>query len=67
MVGVHHTPLGRFSMVDISTVGIVSVPKRSALESYRRELFFFSEHVSFGVRTLLLVEQSIFENRGKGE
>ena len=25
---VHHTPLGRFSMVDISMVGIVSVPKR---------------------------------------
>ena len=26
--GVYHTPLGRFSMVDISTIGVVSVPKR---------------------------------------
>ena len=45
--GVYHTPLGRFSMVDISTVlivgivgivGIVPVPKTSALERCRREL-----------------------------
>ena len=53
--GVYRTPLGRFSMLDISTVGIVSVPKRSALEASRREL---SEDVSFGVGTLLFFEQS---------
>ena len=57
---VHHTPLGRFSMLDFCTVGIVSVPKKPALESYRREL---SGDVSFGIRTLLVVEQSSFENR----
>ena len=34
---VYHTPLGRLSMVDISMVGIVPVPKRSALEASRRE------------------------------
>ena len=50
-----YTPLGRFSVVDISTVGIVSVSKRSAFETSREEL---SEDVSFGVGTLLLVEQS---------
>ena len=47
-------------MVDISTVEIVWVPKRSALETYRREL---SEDASFGVGTLLIVEQSSLENR----
>ena len=36
---VHHPPLGRFSMVDISTVGIVSVPKRSSLETAITESF----------------------------
>ena len=49
--GVYHPPLGRFSMVDISTVGIVSVPKRSALKSSRREL---SEYVSFGIGSVLV-------------
>ena len=40
-------------MVDISTaVGIVSVPKRWALEASRREL---SVDVSFGMGTLLVV------------
>ena len=52
---VYHTPLGRHSMVDISTVsivgivgivGIVPVPKRLALETSRRQL---SEEVSFGM------------------
>ena len=52
-------------MVDISTVGIVSVPKRSALETSCREL---SEDVSFGIGTgtLLVVEQSRLEKPPKG-
>ena len=50
------SPLSRLSMLDISTAGIVPVPERSALESPRREL---SEDVSFGLRTVLVVEQSI--------
>ena len=58
-----HTPLGRFSMVDISILGIVSVPKRSVLKTYRGEL---SEDVSFGIGTLLVVEQSSLENRSRG-
>ena len=37
--------------------------KRSALETSRREL---SEVVSFGIDTLLVVEQSSFENRPRG-
>ena len=54
-------PLGRFSTVDISTVGIVPpVPTRSASEISLREL---SEDVSFGVGALLVVEQSSLENR----
>ena len=61
--GVHHTPLGRFSMLDISTVGIVSAPKRSALEPSRREL---SEDVSSGIDALLVVEQSSLGNRSTG-
>ena len=56
MVDVYHTPLGRFSTLDISAVGIVSVPQRSTLETSRRKL---SEHVSFGIGTLWVVEQSI--------
>ena len=49
-------------MVDISKVGIVSVPKSSALEISRREL---SEDVWFGIGTgtLLVVEQSTLGNR----
>ena len=55
-------------MLDISTaVGKMEVPKRSALETSRREL---SEDVSFGIGTgtLLVVEQSqsSFENRPRG-
>ena len=53
-------------MVDISTVGIVPVPKGSTLETRRREL---SEDVWFGigtVGTLLVVEQSTLENRPRG-
>ena len=52
-------------MVDISTVEIVPVPKRSTLETYRREL---SEHVSFGIGTgtLLVVEQSSLETASGG-
>ena len=52
-------PLGRFSMVDISTAGVIPVPKRSALETSCREL---CEDVLFGVVTLLVVEQSGLEN-----
>ena len=62
----YHTPLPRCSMVDISTVGIVSVPKRSALKTSRREL---SEDVWFGIGTagtLLVDEQSSSEERPKG-
>ena len=55
--GVYHTPLDRFSMLDASTVGIVSVPDKSALEASRREL---SEDTSFGIGALLVVEQSSF-------
>ena len=47
-------------MLDTSTVGIVSVPKKSALETSGREL---SEDVSFGIGILLVVEQSSLENR----
>ena len=56
-------------MVDISIVGIVPVPKRSALETSRQVL---SEDVSFGigtvgtVGTLLVVEQSSLENCPRG-
>ena len=50
--------LGRFSMHDISTAGIVlivAVSKCSAMEASRREL---SEDVSFGIGSLSVVEQS---------
>ena len=60
--GVYHTPLGQFSMLDISTVGIVSVPKRSVLEISRGEL---SEDVSFGFGNLLVDDQSSLENHPK--
>ena len=63
--GVHHTPLGRFSMLDISTVGIVSVPKRSALETSRRELAE-DVRIVWYFRILLVVEQSSVENAPTG-
>ena len=50
-------------MLDTSTVGILPAPKRSALETPRRQL---SEDVSFGNGTLLVVEQSSLENRPSG-
>ena len=50
-------------MVDTSTGGMVPVPKSSALETSRREL---SEDVSFGISTLLVVEQSSWEKRPRG-
>ena len=56
----YHTPLGRLSRLEASTGGIVSVPKKSALKTSRREL---SEDVSFGIGTLLGVEQSSLKNR----
>ena len=35
----YHTPLGRFSMVDISRAGIVSVPNKVGVgKTFRREL-----------------------------
>ena len=56
----YHTPLDRFPMVDISTmVGIVPAPNRSTLETFRRDL---SEDASFGIGTLLVVEQSSLED-----
>ena len=57
---VYHTPMGRFPMVDISSVGIVTVPRRSVLETSRLEL---SEDASFGIGTLLVVAKSSMENR----
>ena len=52
-----HTSLGRSTMLDTSTVGIVSVPKkRSSLEKSRREL---SDDPPVGNDILLLVEKSI--------
>ena len=56
-------------MLEISTVGIRAVPKRTPLEKSRREL---SEDVSFGigtigtVGTLLVVEQSSLETTPGG-
>ena len=37
--GVYHTPLRRFSMLDISTVGIVSVPKKCRRWEHLAESF----------------------------
>ena len=57
------------SMLDISTVGQVSVSIRSALGTSRREL---SEDISFGVDTsdtigtLLVVDQSNVGKRPRG-
>ena len=45
-VFISHTSRADFSMVDFSMVGIVAVPKRSAMETSRRGL---SENVSFGI------------------
>ena len=60
---VYHAPLGRFSMVDISTaVRMVLVPKRSVLETPIRE----HSEVSLGVGTLFGVEQSRLENLPRG-
>ena len=61
--GGYHTPLGRLSMFDISTVEIVAAPKMLALETSRREL---SEDVSFGVGTLLVIEQWSFRKPLQG-
>ena len=49
-----HAPWAVFSMLDVSTVGLVLRIKRSALETSRREL---SEDVAFGIDNLLVVEQ----------
>ena len=50
-------------MFDISIIGIMSVPKRSLLETSRREL---SENVPFGIDTLLVVEQLSLESHPRG-
>ena len=50
-------------MVDIATVGMVSLPKRSALEASRREL---SEDLSLGIGTVLAVDQSSLGNLRRG-
>ena len=60
MVGVYHTPLGRFSMVDISTVGIVPLPKKVVVGSISSKA---SEDVLFAVGTLLVVKQSGLADR----
>lgn len=60
---VYHTSLGRFFILDIPMVWIVSVPKRSASETSHLEL---SEDVSVGTGTSLVVEQSPLENRPRG-
>ena len=63
--GVYHTHVGRFSALDVSTVGILPEPQGSALETTRRE---FSELVSFGVGTLLTVEQpGAWKHRPRGQ
>ena len=61
--GVSHPREDRCSKLDISTVGTGPVPQRPALEPPCREL---SGDVSFGIGTLLVVEQSSLENRLKG-
>ena len=58
-----YTSLGNFSVVEMSTGGIVSLPKRPGVETSSREL---SEDASFGIGTLLVVEQSSLENRPRG-
>ena len=63
MTVVYHTPVGRFSMVDISTIGVAPVRNIWALETSRRKL---SEDISSGVDTLLVIEQPRFENCPKG-
>ena len=50
-------------LVDSSTVRMVSVPTRSALEKFIREV---SEDGSFGIGTLLVVEQSTLDKPPQG-
>ena len=60
--GVYHTPLGRFTMLDISTAaGIVSGAEKVGVGTSRRR--DRSEDVSFGIGTHLVVERSSLENR----
>ena len=55
MVGVSLPhPLGRFSMLDLSTVEMLPVPENIDVGSMSPRAF---EDVSFGVGTLLAVEQ----------
>ena len=62
--GACRTPMALFSMLDASTsVGIVPVPKSTALETFRGEAL---EDASFVIGTLLVVERSSLENRPRG-
>ena len=56
-------PSADFPVLDILTVGILRVPNRPALEASRREL---SEDASFGIGTLLVVEQTSLEKPPQG-
>ena len=64
--GVYHTPLGRFPMLDISTVGTVSSVKKVDVRHLPISESFRKTHVSFGIGTLLVLEQSSLENRPRG-
>ena len=61
--GVHHTPLGRFAMLDISTAGIIRSSSVGAknidvISIYLSEFSELPEEFSFGIGTLLVGEQS---------
>ena len=59
--GAHLPPLGRFPMLDISTLEMwnsVGAKRFDVLETSRRD---FSGDVSFGIGTLLVVEHSSLE------
>ena len=62
--GARHTPPDTFSILDISTVGTVLVPKSLALEHLAES--FPKTYVSFGIGTLLVVEQSSLEKAPQG-
>ena len=62
-VYVYDTPLGRFSMADISTVGIVPMPPPKVFVGKMHVAESFPEDVSLGIGTLLVVEQSTLESR----
>lgn len=59
----YQPPLGRFSMIDMFTVGLVPVRRRSVFEMSSHAFF---EDLSFVIGTLLVVRQSSLENRLRG-